>query len=334
MSCAGIRRCSLLAAVWHVVGAGLLVAASPGDLLRSGTATFETTADEGRVAPRFHLDAHEFSFEERFWVELPEHWSASRVTFPSPVKTPHEMNNTVHCEYFRPTGKPGPKAPAVIVLHILGGDFELSRFFCHALAQRGTAAMFVKLPYYGERRDPKVERRMISKEPRETVEGMTQAILDIRRAAAWLATREEIDPKRIGIFGISLGGITGALATCSEPRIGSACLLLAGGDIGRVAWEAPELEKIRAKWLATGGTREQFMEHLRAVDPVVHAAGARGKRILMLNADRDEVIPKACTESLWKSLGEPEIHWYRGGHYSVIWHMPDAVERVSNFFAP
>ena len=39
---------------------------------------------------------------------------------------------------------------------------------------------------------------------------MTQAVLDIRRATAWLADRPEVDAERLGIFGVSLGGITAA----------------------------------------------------------------------------------------------------------------------------
>ena len=39
----------------------------------------------------------------------------------------------------------------MIVLHILGADFALSRYFAARLADRGVAALFVKLPYYGER---------------------------------------------------------------------------------------------------------------------------------------------------------------------------------------
>ena len=49
---------------------------------------------------------------------------------------------------------------------------------------------------------------MVSLDPNETVRGMTQAILDIRRGTAWLASQEEVDADQLGIMGISLGGIT------------------------------------------------------------------------------------------------------------------------------
>jgi dienelactone hydrolase len=296
-----------------------------------GTVHFVPTAAESEIAARFQLKEHTFDWQAVRMRTVTDHLEVWNVTFPSPVVTPHAANNTVHCEYFQPRC-PG-RRPAVIVLHILGGDFPLSRLFCNALAQHGVAALFVKMPYYGPRRAAGDPRRMISQSPHETVEGMTQAILDIRRATAWLAARPEVDDQELGIFGISLGGITSSLAAGVEPRIQNVCTLLAGGDMSQIAWEHRELNGVREKWLATGGTKEEFFDVLRPIDPVTHAAGARGKRILMLNAADDELIPRACTESLWQALGEPEIHYYSGGHYTVIRHIFSAVLRVSQFFS-
>ncbi|MEX2172825.1 MAG: alpha/beta hydrolase family protein [Pirellulaceae bacterium] len=297
----------------------------------SGTVTFAPTAAEQNVAERFRLAPHTFAWQARPYAAQSKTIELWDVTFPSPVTTPHDNNNTVHCEYYKP--KCAGPVPAVIVLHILGGDFPLSRLFCNRLAQHGVAALFVKMPYYGPRRQPGVSRRMISPDAAETVEGMTQAVLDIRQATAWLAARPEIDPDRLGIFGISLGGITGGLAATAEPRLQNVCLLLAGGDIGHVNWDSPELRKVRGKLPVDAGSREEFLAHLKIIDPVTYAAGAKGKRILLLNAAKDEVIPRVCTEALWKAFGKPEIVWYSGGHYSVIRHLFSALERVADFFA-
>jgi dienelactone hydrolase len=300
------------------------------ELTLRGKVQFTPTASEAQIAERFRFPEHSFTWEAR-QIAVTDNLDVWHVTFPSPVKTSEVQNNLVHCEYYRSL-RAGPR-PGVIVLHILGGDFPLSRLFCNALAQHGVNALFVKMPYYGPRRDPMSSRRMVSPDPRETVSGMTQAVLDIRCATAWLASQPEIDTARLGIFGISLGGITAALAATSEPRLQNVCLLLAGGDIGQAGWESPELRPVRERWLAQGGTREQFLDALKAVDPVGYAAAARGKRILMLNACDDEIIPRACTQSLWKAFGEPEIHWYSGGHYSVARHIFSALLRVGRFFA-
>src|SRR5262249_40545845 len=150
----------------------------------------------------------------------------------------------------------------------------------------------------GPRRQPEARVRMVSEDPRETVNGMRQAVLDIRRGAAWLAAQEEIDAEQLGIFGISLGGITTALAATAEPRFKKICPMLAGGDVGQVAWDNPELVKLRRKWTDAGGTKDEFLTLWKSIDPVTYGNNVRGRKILMLNASHDEVIPKACTESL------------------------------------
>jgi dienelactone hydrolase len=322
-------RLSLLILV--AVMGGLPAEVSAETAVREGLVAFQPTEHEALLAERFRMAAHEFPFQMKQMENDVDGIVVWDLQFPSAIITPHENNNTVHCEYFQP--REAQRQSGVIVLHILGGDFPLSRLFCIALAQKGCPALFLKMPYYGPRRQPGADRRMISPDPSETVEGMTQAILDIRRAAAWLAEQEEVDSRHLGVFGISLGGITAALALTAEPRLRHACLLLAGGDIGRVAWESPELERIRRRWSDQGGKREEFQALLRTIDPVVHADQARNRRILMLNADQDEIIPRECTESLWQAFGQPEIVWYPGGHYSVARFLPNALQRVTEFFS-
>ena len=310
-------------------GSAALLSAGENNI-RRGEVQFVLRSDEASVPERFRLAPHVFDFAAEPLESSTRETSISLVTFPSPVKTDLAPNNTVHCEFYLPQRK--EKVPAVVVLHILGGDFPLSRFCCSALASRGVAALFVKMPYYGPRRVPGNPRRMVSKDPQETVEGMTQAVLDIRRAAAFLAAQPEIDAEQLGIFGVSLGGITGGLAATIEPRLKNVCLLLAGGDVGHIGWEHPDLKGVREKWTKNGGTREEFIAFMRQVDPVHYADRARGKRILMLNAKTDEIIPRACTESLWRALGEPEIVWYDGGHYTVARSFFSILDTSTRFF--
>ena len=299
-------------------------------ILEAGTARFESVADETKTPPRFRLESHEFPFQLRWREVESSRFQVADVTFPSPVKTPHERNNTVHAEYYQARGE--GKRPAVIVLHILGGDFTLSRLFCHSLNQSGTSALFVKMPYYGPRSEPGVSRRMIAEDPDETVEGMTQAVLDIRRAAAFLASRKEIDAERIGVLGVSLGGITAALAAEAEPRIKNVCLLLAGGDFPTIAAESREFARQRAAFQASGKDGEHFNRTIGDVDPLRYAELLKERRVLMLNAKDDEVIPRRCTVALWEAAGKPEIVWLEGGHYSVIRHLPAALHRANRFF--
>ena len=118
-----------------------------------GHVVYLPSPQESSVPERFRLKA------ETFWYELEPALATPRYTvsllrFPSPITTPDVENNVVHAEFFDPVSFPG-RRPAVVVLHILGSDFPLSRYMAARLADRGVAALFLKLPYYGERR-PKV----------------------------------------------------------------------------------------------------------------------------------------------------------------------------------
>lgn len=300
---------------------------------RSGEVSYEPAKNEEMVAERFRLEAHTFPFQQVWIPTVSKSIEISEVTFPSPVETPHTNNNTVHAEYFRPVEVDDP-IPGVIVLHILGGDFDLARLVARQLAHNGVAALFIKLPYYGPRNQPGVDIQMIDDDPHQTVAGFTQAVLDIRRGGAWLAAQDEIDPDQLGITGISLGGITTSLAATAEPRFVKICPILAGGDVARIGSESPEAAVIRERFIAEGGTEEGLIDILRPIDPCSYGENVHGRKILMLNASNDEVVPPACTESLWKSFGEPEIVWYDSGHYTFAKYFFDAIARATRFFQP
>ena len=324
----------LLAAVAPAVAAEKLVRPAPefAEVPAQGQVTFRPGATEDRVPAHFRLDSHEFEFQSRV-LRSGEKYRLHRLTFPSPVTTDVVENNTVHGEYFQPAGK-GP-FPACVVLHILGGDFLLAETVASHLARNQVAALFVKMPYYGPRRRKDSSKRMVSEDPRETVAGMTQAVLDIRRATAWLGERTEVDPKRLGITGISLGGIVSALAASGEPRLENVAVFLGGGNFADLLWanETGRAQAFRKRWLADGGTRESFTDILAQIDPVTYGHLLQGRRVLMIAAKNDEVIPPACATALWESIGrEPELVWIDAGHYSAIKYLPEELVRLDLFF--
>jgi dienelactone hydrolase len=300
----------------------LLLAGTPS----VGEARFVPTDAEARVPERFRLEASTFAYETEE-LRRAGGYTVHAVRFPSPVVTPDPENNTVHAEYFRPDG-PG-RRPAVVVLHILGADFALSRYFAARLADRGVAALFVKLPYYGERRPP--GKRFLSEDLERSVSAMRQGVLDVRRAVAWLGGREEVDPTRLGVTGISLGGIVSAVAASVDPAIDRAALLLAGGGLADVLWEMPEAARYRALWVAAGRTRADLEALTRPFDPLTYATGLKGKRVLMLNGDVDEVIPPRAALALWEAAGRPPIEWFDCGHYSAAGYLLPGIRRAVEF---
>ncbi|WP_166826392.1 alpha/beta hydrolase family protein [Thalassoroseus pseudoceratinae] len=300
---------------------------------KTGTVVEKPAKNEETAVPdRYRIQESEFKYETEF-DRMSGPVRISKVRFPSPITTEVKVNNTVHGDYFQPAGE-GP-FPGVVMLHILGGEFPLSQSISNGLARRGIAVLFIRLPYYGERRDPKIRRRLISPDIEETVEGMRQAILDIRRAGAWLRSRPEVDANRLGITGISLGGIMTSLAAQAEPRFQNVAIYLAGGGLPAAIWDHPDpkLRKLRENWEAKGLDREAFLKQAAPADPLTYADRLKNRRVLMVAAKHDEVIPPKCADLLHQAIGShAELVWLESGHISAALFLYSELERLVNFF--
>ena len=305
-------------------------------LVEKGEVRFQPTRQESSVPVLFRMEAATFTYELEPVLST-RRYTVSKLRFPSPIHTPDVENNTVHAEYFAPVGF-GPARPAVIVLHIMGGDFPLSRYMAARMADRGIAALFVKLPYYGERRPPGRSGAVPTKglgsaDIERAVTAMRQGVLDVRRAGCWLAAQPSVDPSRLGVSGISLGGIVSALAAAVDPAFKQGAFLLAGGDLSTVLWEMPEGAKFRKVWIESGRTKADLKKLTDPFDPLTYAGRLAGKRMLFIAGKVDEVVPPACTRLLWEAAGKPPITWYDCGHYSAVGFLLPGIRRTVDFFA-
>ncbi len=264
-----------------------------------------------------------------------------RLSYPSPVTTDLARNNRITAEYYLPANlEPGDAPrPAVICLHILNGNYELVRILGAALASRGVPALWFKLPYYGERGPVEGPRALLGATALFS-DVLPQAVQDIRRTVDLLASRPEIAADRISVAGISLGGILAATATGFEPRLYRAGLILAGGDLLEIVEQARETREIRqALARFSPAERKRAEDLIRQMDPLTRpeALSARGRagRVLMINAGKDEVVPRACTEALAERIGMADkVIWFEElGHYTAMAALGDIMEKTVAFFA-
>ena len=297
-----------------------------------GEARFRATAEEGGVPERFRLEEGAFDYLMTPRLEMGS-YSVWALRFPSPIVSPDVENNTVHAEYFRPKWKGGKRGPAVVVLHILGADFALSRYIAVRLAERGVGALFVKLPYYGERRPAGGDKRFLSTDIERSMLAMRQGVCDVRRAVAWLAGREEVDAKAIGVTGVSLGGIVASLAAAVDPALNRGAFLLAGGDLARILWEMPEGAKAKRAWVESGRSFADLKALTDPFDPLTYASRLKGKKMMMIAGNTDDVIPPSSARALWEGAGRPRMTWYDCGHYSAVGYLLPAIRQTVDFFS-
>lgn len=116
------------------------------------------------------------------------------------------------------------RRPAVIVLHGTGGNKEGQLAWLRALARRGFVGLAIDGRHHGERRRGTDYMDAIVAAYR-TGRGhpfLYDTVWDVMRVVDYLATRHDVDPRRIGLTGFSKGGMETYLAAAIDGRIAAA----------------------------------------------------------------------------------------------------------------
>jgi dienelactone hydrolase len=216
------------------------------------------------------------------------------------------------------------KAPCVLLLHGLGGRKEDVALLGVALARRGYASFAIDIAGHGER--PKIDGKPVADLSLSEMRQMAgQTIADLRRAVDFLAARPEVDDKRIGFLGVSLGGIFGAVFASDEPRIKGAALWAAGGDWGKLITRSQH--DFAQRFRGRGGVSEAEVDAvMRDVDPVNCCAvpGSSSRPLLFINGDKDTTVPTVCTDELYAAEKAPKKRIVLPGG-----HIPDLLAMMT-----
>jgi dienelactone hydrolase len=257
------------------------------------------------------------------------------LTFPSALTTPDETNNTVYCRYFpapvkgRPANTTGvghhasgadgaPKA-AVVVLPQWNSDAGGHVGLCKLLAWSGMSALRLSLPYHDQRMPPELHRAdyIVSANVARTVQVCRQAVLDARRAIAWLAMQGY---DRIGILGTSLGSCLALLTTAHEPLIKAEALNHVSPIFADVVWRGLSTRHVRA-----GLDGNIDLDLLRAlwkpISPREYLERLRDRQTLLVYARYDLTFPVDLSKDLVQAFRDRDIPHelavLRCGHYST-----------------
>jgi dienelactone hydrolase len=303
----------------------------PAGPLISGVVEFKPLGDQSDIPEVYRLEPHRFPWEMKLLHNFEkEGFLVYSLKFPSAVNSKYPENNTVYCEWYRPNGT-GP-FPAAVVLDILGGDQTLARVQSRYLAKKGIACLFVQMAYYGPRRPAGKKIRLIMPDIDHSLGAVRQTVLDIRRAAAWLACQSEIDPERLGIIGTSLGSFMGSLTAEMEPRFKKVAIVLGGGGVVDAFYDHPYGAPVRLVWEALGGSKAKLQARIAIADPITCAENLRNRSVIMVGASHDEIVPPSATRRMWEAADRPKIIWFDAGHYSAVGYIIPALLQVVDHF--
>ncbi len=75
------------------------------------------------------------------------------------------------------------------------------------------------------------------------------------------------------------------------------------------------------KWFALyenlGGNRDAIKKLFAPIDPITCAANLKERKLIILAASRDDIVPPSMAKMLWEASGKQKIVWYDATHYSA-----------------
>ncbi len=264
------------------------------------------------------------------------------LTFPSALVTPHPANNTVSCRYFpaRRRNSPETRAPgrtphtgegvatgpegeerpaAVLVLPQWNADPGGHVGLCRLLAWSGMSALRLSLPYHDGRMPPELHRAdyIVSSNIARTVQVCRQAVLDARRAIAWLASEGY---QRIGILGTSLGSCLALLTTAHEPLVSAQALNHISPHFADVVWRGLSTRHVR-EGLDGHIELDRLRELWKPISPRSYLDRIGRRPTLLVYARYDLTFPVDLSRDLVRAFGETDIPHEVAvlpcGHYST-----------------
>jgi pimeloyl-ACP methyl ester carboxylesterase len=219
----------------------------------------------------------------------------------------HENNRTAYARLFL---APRPR-PAVVLIHgYLAGQWGIEEraWPLGWLSHLGFDAAIVLLPFHAlrARTDRRAPPPFPGADPRFTIEGFRQAMLDVRGLVRWLRAR---GAPSVGVMGMSLGGYTTSLLATVEKNLAFAVPIIPLASVADFARDQGRL-----------GASHEAPEQHRALDsatqivsPFARPSLLPGERVLVLAAEGDRITPIAHAERLARHF-DAKLVRFAGGH--------------------
>jgi predicted amidohydrolase/dienelactone hydrolase len=232
-----------------------------------------------------------------------------------PVRVPYV--GTTLAAYLRVPGA-GGRYPVVIMMPGLDSVKEELQATAEYMLSRGLAVIAVDGPGQGE------TEYELPIEP--AYERVATAVAD------YLAGREEIDPERMGAFGVSLGGYYAARSAAYEPRL-RAAVALAGPYRWDLDWDTlPPQTRATFERRSGAGSTAEARERAGALT-LEHAAANITCPLLVAHGGRDRLVPPYHAERLAREAPGAELMIDPDGSHGLTNHAFESRSAMADWLA-
>jgi len=234
-----------------------------------------------------------------------------------PVRVPY--GGTTLAAYLRvPRAVAGERPPIVIMIPGLDSVKEELQATAEYLLARGLAVIAIDGPGQGE------TEYELPIEP--AYERVTTAVID------YLKGRDDIDPDRIGVFGVSLGGYYAARSAAYEPRV-RAAVDLAGPYRFDLDWDTLAPQTRTTFQHRSGAASAAQARALAATLTLEDAAPRITGPLLVVHGGRDRLIPAYHAERLAREAPGAELLLYPDGGHGVTNHAFESRAAIADWLA-
>jgi 2,6-dihydroxypseudooxynicotine hydrolase len=213
---------------------------------------------------------------------------------------------------------PGPRPPVVVMIPGLDSVKEELQATAEHMLRRGLAVLAIDGPGQGEAEyefpiEPAYER-------------VVTAVAD------YLKGRDDVDPDRMGVFGVSLGGYYAARAAAYEPRV-RAAVELAGPYRFDLDWDALA-PQTRTTFQVRSGAASAAQARERAAALTLEDAAPRiTGPLLVVHGGQDRLIPAYHAERLAREAPGAELMLYPDGSHGVTNHAFESRAAMADWLA-
>jgi dienelactone hydrolase len=221
----------------------------------------------------------------------------------------------------------GPR-PFILLLPILAGGENLMWIVGWDLAKRGYAVAWTRRAGSAMARGQRAP---------EMEELFRRTVVQNRMLLDWVRHEDTVDLARMGLLGISMGGIVGGVLLALEPDLAAGALCLAGGNLPDLIMKSTESRvrrwrdwRSREDGIGSHELRRELATYLVS-DPASFGAYVDTDRVFLVSALLDEVVPISNQDLLWESLGRPRRLFLPLGHYTAAIGISSILNDVEEF---
>jgi dienelactone hydrolase len=196
--------------------------------------------------------------------------------------------------------------PIIILLHGKGDrkTVDYIEFGNDYFYKNGYAVLRLDVSNHGDRIENEFDFDFTGKHKYWTRNIITQTVFDLRRAVDFIEKREELDKNNIGFFGISLGGITGAIFCGVDKRVKVPVFVLAGGQMNLM--------------FGKNALASDTKDYLSVIEPMNFIEQITPRPLLMINAENDDIVLPMMSKLLYKKAEDPKnIIWFPAKHHTI-----------------